>query len=168
MKETIIIEEFKNIFGYEGLYQVSNLGNVKSLNYNKTKREKLLSTPVNNNGYCRVNLRNNNISKTFKVHQLVAISFLNHNKNSDVKLIVDHKNGKRNDNRLENLQLISQRYNTSKDKKNKTSKYTGVSWHKSTQKWIVSICINNKSYFLGRFNCELKAALVYQTKLKTL
>ena len=49
-------EVFKDIPNYEGLYQVSNLGNVKSLNYRRTKKEDILSLRVNQSGYYIVSL----------------------------------------------------------------------------------------------------------------
>ena len=58
-------EVWKDIEGYEGKYQVSNLGNVKSLNYNHTGKEKLLK-PINANGYLTVHLSINNNKKKYK------------------------------------------------------------------------------------------------------
>ena len=158
-------EVWKSIPNYEGLYEVSSLGRVKSLNYNRTKQEKTLLTPVNDNGYCRVNLRKNNIAKTHKVHQLVAMVFFNHTPCGHIN-VVDHINGIRIDNHLENLQLITQRKNTSKDKKNKSSKYTGVSWSNGNNKWMSGIRINGKKIYLGYFTNEFEASIAYQNKLK--
>ena len=50
------MEEWKDIHGYEGKYKVSNLGNIKSLNYNNTNKAGLLSIHINHQGYCTVNL----------------------------------------------------------------------------------------------------------------
>jgi hypothetical protein len=99
------------------------------------------------------------------VHQLVAMAFLNHTP-CGMNLVVDHINSNKLDNRVENLQLITQRENSSKDIKNKTSKYTGVSWCKHRGKWLSQIYLNKKTYNLGRFNCELSAHLAYINKLK--
>jgi hypothetical protein len=63
------------------------------------------------------------------------------------------------------LQLITNRENSSKDKKNGTSQYTGVSWNKSRNKWRVYININNKNKYLGLFTDEYEAHLVYQKAL---
>ena len=68
-------EVFKDITGFEGLYQVSNLGRVKSLNYGRTGKEKILS-PGNNWGYQMVSLYKNGIRKQFKIHRLVAETFI--------------------------------------------------------------------------------------------
>lgn len=157
-------EIWKDIPEYEGKYQVSNLGNVKSLNYNNTKLEKLLRQQVQEK-YSKVVLRLNGKPKTKKVHKLVAMAFLNHIP-CQHKIIVDHINNNSLDNRLINLQLISQRLNISKDVKNKSSNYTGVSFDKNRKKWLSQIVINNKNKFLGRFKTELEASIIYQKKLK--
>lgn len=167
-------EEFRDVEGYEGLYQISNLGNIKSLSKfvskgfcNFTTKEKILIQSINKNGYHSVKLCKNKIKKTFNIHQLVAITFLNHKPKYD-NLIIDHINNNKSDNRVLNLQLISQRLNTSKDKENKTSKYTGVSFAKTRNNWISQIYINGKSIVLGRFTSELEASNAYQNKLKEL
>ena len=69
-------------------------------------------------------------------------------------------------NNINNLQLISNRENISKQKA-KTSKYTGVSWSKRKKKWISQITINRKTIKLGIFVNELEASEAYQNKLKS-
>ena len=78
------------------------------------------------------------------------------------KLIVDHINNDKLDNTVENLQYITQRLNSSKDKKNTSSIYTGVSWNKEKKKWKSCIRINGKSKHLGYFTDELEASNTYQ------
>jgi hypothetical protein len=166
-------EIWKDIPGYEGIYQVSNMGNVKSLSREKlhkgkypiTTNEKILKPLANSHGYLLVVLCNNGLKKTMKVHTLVAMAFFNHKPNGTHKIVVDHINNIKTDNRLVNLQLISQRENTSKDKKS-TSQYTGVCWAKSNNKWTASININNKVKKLGYFTDEYEAHLAYQKALK--
>jgi len=97
----------------------------------------------------------------------MAITFLNHIPNGH-SIIVDHINNISTDNRLENLQLITNRENLSKDKKNGTSKYTGVSWFKRGKKWHSSININNKKVHLGYFIDDLEASNQYQLALKNI
>lgn len=168
------MEEWKSIPNYEGLYEISSLGNVKGLiknvfdkngNLRYVKKEKVFSKRISKDGYYVTDLRNNSIKKTFKVHQLVAMAFLGH-KPCGYNLIIDHVNNNPLDNRVENLQIVSVRTNSSKDKKNKSSQYTGVSWDKSSNKWKSQIYINGKSKYLGVFNCESKAHKAYQNKLK--
>ena len=153
-------EIFKDIPNYESMYQVSNLGRVKSLRFNK---ERILKPAPNNDGYLFVNLYYKGKQKNITVHQIMAIVFLNHTPCGN-KIVVDHINCDEQDNRLSNLQLISQRENLSKDKKG-TSKYTGVCWHKTHNKWISVIRINGKLKHLGYFNCELEAANKYREAL---
>lgn len=157
------IEVWKDIPEYEGLYQVSNLGNVRSLNYNKTGKANILKTPVNPRGYARVNLSLYKKQKVSKVHSLVARAFLKH-KPCGMKIVVDHIDNNPLNNNLYNLQLITQRENCSKDKKG-TSKYTGVSWSKSHNRWVAHIRINGVQKNLGLFTDEKEAAQVYQNEL---
>jgi hypothetical protein len=95
------------------------------------------------------------------------MAFLNHIPSGN-KLVIDHRNDNKLDNRLENLQVVTNRFNTCKTRGNYSSKYKGVNWHKHTQKWVSRIIINNKRHSLGYFNCELAAHLAYQNKLKTI
>lgn len=164
-------EIWKAIPGYEGMYEVSSLGRVKSLSRIKinTKgsymtKEKILKISSDGKGYLQVCLSNYN-KKTFRIHQLVAMAFLNHKRDGTHKLIVDHINNNQLDNRVENLQIITQRENMSKDRKNKTSKYTGVNWSKAANKWIARIYINGKYEHLGVFSSEEQAYLKYKERL---
>ncbi len=159
------MENWKDIVGYEGLYQVSNLGNIKSLSNNKNRTEKLLSLCLTNGNYYFVYLYKKNKRKSFKVHQLVAIAFLYHIR-CGYKIVVNHKNFNRQDNRVENLELVTQRENANKKHLKSKSKYTGVCWHKRIGKWHSSIRINNKKIHLGYFEIENEAHNAYQKKLK--
>lgn len=69
-------EEWKDVVDYEGKYQVSNYGNVRSLNYNKTGKTKLLKPTKNTGGYLRVSLRKDRERKIKLVHRLVAEAFV--------------------------------------------------------------------------------------------
>jgi len=160
-------EIWKDIKDYEGLYKVSNLGRVKSLKFGK---ERILSAATNASGYSLVALYKDGKTKAITVHQLVSMAFLSH-KPCGYKLVVDHINTFKTDNRLQNLQLITHRENLSKDKRwssKYTSKYTGVFWYKPTQKWRAQIRINGKIKYLGSFKSELEASEAYQSKLETI
>ncbi len=157
-------EIWRDVKGYEGDYQVSDLGRVKSLKFGK---EKIMKQFLSTYGYKRINFCKNNIQKTKEVHQLVAIAFLNHKPNGS-KIVVDHINNDRLNNRLSNIQLVSQRKNTSKDKTGGSSKFVGVSWKKAIKKWQANIQIKGKCKHLGYFYCELEAAKTYQDALKEL
>lgn len=166
-------EVWKNVPNYEGLYQVSSLGRVKSLEKTLIRSngrpnyypEKILKAGKDHRGYLMVVLTKNKKPKTIRVHKLVAICFLNHIPNG-YKITVDHINEVKTDNRVENLQLVSNRENCSRSKKNKSSKYTGVCYVKNKNKWMSRIRIKDKSVFLGYFTKEEDAAKAYQDKLK--
>ena len=103
-------EEWRDVVGYEGLYQVSSLGNVK-------KGDKALKPSLLITGYYSIQLIKDKIKKCFTVHRLIGKAFLsNPNNCTDI----DHINRIRNDNRLENLRwvtrsdnLINRTYNNS-------------------------------------------------------
>ena len=101
-------EVYKDIEGYEGLYQVSNLGNVKSLVNNKgVAREKILK-PVINKGYKRVHLCKNKTIKNFSVHRLVANAFLPNPHNFPC---INHKDECKINNVISNLEWCTHKYN---------------------------------------------------------
>lgn len=154
-----IKEEFRPVKGYEGLYEISSSGKIRGL-----KRNKILSCKKSSNRYLRISLCKNNKESSYSVHQLVAIAFLNHVP-CGMDIVVDHINSNKLDNRVENLQLITSRENTSRNRKG-TSKYTGVHWLKAISKWRAVIGIKDKKKHLGVFTNEYEAHLAYQSALK--
>lgn len=117
-------EEWKPICGFEGFYEVSNLGKVRSLNFNHTKTTRVLSPWVNTKGYECVHLCKNGETHSFRVNRLVALAFL---PNVDFKPFVDHIDTNRRNNCVDNLrwctqsenqknQLSQKRYGLSKSK----------------------------------------------------
>lgn len=95
--------EWRDIPGYEGAYQVNNLGGVRSLpRYGRTKGKTL--KPINTvRGYTRVTLRNGITQRSVEIHRLVAMAFLGNR----LDLQVNHKNGIKSDNRTENLEWVT-------------------------------------------------------------
>lgn len=109
-------EIWKDIKEYEGLYQVSNKGNVKSLNYNHTKEEKILRPMVIRNGYLIVTLYKNGKCKRLLVHRLVLMTFAPIN-NMD-KFDVNHKDENKQNNNLDNLEWCTPKYNSNYGSRN--------------------------------------------------
>ena len=100
-----MIEIFKNIPGYKGLYQASNLGNIKSLSkwdYTHYTKEKNLKPLNDKDGYHLIVLYKNKKPKMFKIHRLVLLTF-----KGKSKLPCNHKNGIKSDNRLCNLEYCT-------------------------------------------------------------
>jgi len=163
-----MIEIWKPVKDYEGIYQVSNFGNVKSLERKVwMQRNNCFRVLKEKGGYLHVSLCNKGCKFTIKKSLLVAIAFLNHKPNG-YELVINHKNFIRTDDNSENLELITQRENANKKHIKSSSKYVGVSWHKRDNKWISSIKVNGKLKFLGYFKTELEASEVYQKELKTI
>lgn len=165
-------EIFKDIPSYEGLYQVSNKGTVKNLTTIK-KKKTTKGGLDKSTGYMKTILTKGGVGKTIRIHQLVAMSFLNHMPDKTKKMVVDHVDNNKLNNNLDNLQIITFRENASKDTVarnseggKKTSKYTGVTWNKQKYKFSSRINYGGKKLFLGYFDCEEKAAEAYQNKLK--
>ena len=102
-------EIWKDVAGYEGKYQVSNQGSIKSLNYRRTGKERLLEPILLNTGYLIVNLHNNNTRKIFTVHRLVAQAFI---ENPTGRPCIDHINTTKTDNRACNLSWVTPKENS--------------------------------------------------------
>lgn len=105
----VVTSNWRNIKGYEGLYQVSDCGEIKSLD-RKSKRKdsgfniykgKVLKQDKNNRGYNLITLNKNGVSKKILVHRIVAINFIENNEN---KKFVNHIDGDKRNNKVENLE----------------------------------------------------------------
>ena len=127
------MEEWKDIKGYEGLYQVSNLGRVKSYPRSGTqiKTEHIWNGSKSTfHNYYQVTLSKHNTYKNYRVHRLIAETFLDKTKfkfssTEDITkinindLVVNHKNKNTYDNRVENLEWCTQKYNIEHKKNNR-------------------------------------------------
>lgn len=105
-------EIWKDIPEYEGLYQASNLGKIKSLERFTNDGHHVMSKilkPSLAKGYLKVNLCKDNVAKTIYVHKLVAKTFLDNKENFPC---INHKNENKQDNRLDNLEWCTYFYNT--------------------------------------------------------
>lgn len=101
-------EIWKDIKGYEGLYQISNLGNVKSLNYRRRGYEKNLTPKRNNDGYLWVELRKDGKQGHYLIHRLVAIAFI---QNPNKYPIINHKDENPLNCEVSNLEWCDYSYN---------------------------------------------------------
>ena len=173
-----MIEIWKDIKGYENLYQISNMGRVKSLeriiircdNKTQTIKEKILKTRIGNNGYYTIILSKKGEIKKIDIHRLIAIAFI---PNPDNKPCIDHINGDRTDNRIENLRWVTQKENInnpisiSKMKNNHHLKNTFGAEHplskpilqftldgKLVRKWESAVDIKKE---LGFNNCHISS-----------
>ncbi len=98
------MEIWKDIKGYEGKYQCSNLGNIKSLVY---KKPKILKPRLDKDGYLKVILYKDG-PKEFRVHRLIADTFISH---SNDLCIVNHKDENKSNNCVDNLEWCNANYN---------------------------------------------------------
>lgn len=100
-------EIWKDIIGYEGLYQVSNLGRIKSLNFNHTKKEKIIN-PRTGNRYYMIALYKNGVRKDCLLHRIVAENFI---ENKESKPYVNHKDENCFNNNVNNLMWCTHKEN---------------------------------------------------------
>lgn len=96
------------MYGYEGLYQVSNLGRTKSLKRKFVKEEKILTYTKNKKGYLQASLTKNGKAKTERVNRLVAKAFISNPRSLSQ---VNHIDGNKLNNRIENLEWCNCKYN---------------------------------------------------------
>lgn len=118
-KEELDSEKWKDIDGYDGMYQVSDLGRVRS----RKSGEWMVMKPINNGkGYLVVNLCKYGIMKTYRVHRLVASAFIPNNDES--KTLINHRNEIKSDNRVSNLEYCTALYNNT---------YNGIHYRRITK-----------------------------------
>ena len=125
-------EIWKDIQGYEELYQISNYGRIKSLKYNK---DNILKPYMTSTGYYKIDLRKNNTRKIKPIHKLVAQHFID---NPENKPEVNHKDGNKLNNRVENLEWVTRSENI------KHSYKTGLHIHSPDCKRVYQIDVNTE------------------------
>lgn len=148
------MEIWKVIPGYEN-YTVSNLGNIK-------RKEKQLKQTVDRHYLC-VNLYKDGKPKKFNIHQLVYLAFNSIKSNS--RHTIDHINSNKHDNCLDNLRVVEQRFNASKDRRSNTG-LTGV--YEVNGKYRSAIRIDGKLKHLGTYKTPVEAENAYKNELNKL
>jgi hypothetical protein len=154
-------EEWKYVGGYEKLYEVSNLGQVRN-------NWRVVLTPSSDGrGYLKVTLYKEGKHKTYRVHRLVADAFVE--KPCYKQNWVDHLNGVKTDNKSVNLRWVtnSQNQMNAKQRDNTKSGVKGVRWNASKQKWYASICVNRKQIAKGYFD-NIEDAIAKRKELEEL
>ena len=150
------MENWKEIPTFENEYMVSDLGNVKSIRFNK---EKILKQGIQTQGYCIVDLK----GKTYRVHSLVIWAFKGIEPTGKVSdFVIDHIDNNKSNNVLSNLNVISHRDNITKG-----TNPSGARLDKRTGKWLSKIKKNGKVIYLGTFNKKEEAEKRYQEWIQT-
>jgi hypothetical protein len=144
------MEIWRDIEGYEGIYQVSNLGNVKSLErlsmQNHLLKEKILKPRKITDGYLSVSLCKNNKVKQFSIHRLVATAFIS---NSSNKPYINHIDCDPSNNNVDNLEWVTQKENL---------QYASKLKRMNNDKKIPIIAINLTTKEETYFNSQTEAA----------
>lgn len=172
----MFIEQFVPINGYEGLYEISNLGNVKRLKKepiqpkvrkdytNAGSRERIMKPSLNGNGYFITTLVGfDKKRRCYSIHRLVWEHFGDTKRQGNLQ--IDHIDNNKQNNHISNLQLLTKRENIHKAviANKKDSLPLGVSWDKRFNKYRSRIYINGKQKFLGYFDNILKAKEAYNS-----
>ena len=147
-------EIWKDIVGYEGLYQVSNNGNVRRIG------RRILKNFDAAKGYQKVQLWKENKGKAFLVHRLVLLAFVGQS-----EMQTNHINRNKKDNRLENLEYVHARENINHVYRNRELP-AGVA--KDKKSYRASIVINGKVLNLGNYKTSKEASDAYLGKIKEL
>lgn len=134
-------EVWKDIKGYEGLYQVSNFGKIKS-------KRKILKQFINHKGYFIIQLSKRNISKTYIVHRLIAEAFI---PNTENKPQVNHKDGNKQNNCIDNLEWCTNNENKAHAKINKLCKSSPIGEKNIRAKKVIQYDLNGN--FIKKWNC---------------
>lgn len=141
------MEEWKDIIGYKGLYQISNLGRVKNRN------GKLLKGYTNNKGYQMVHLRTKETNKLYSIHRLVATHFI---PNPDNLPQVNHKDENKMNNSIKNLEWCDSKYNVNYGTGNKRRSKTK---HNNTYNTKPVRCIELKKTYPSVREAERKTGI---------
>jgi len=155
-------EEWRDISGFAGIYQVSSLGNVRSCRYgNKLLKPALSKITADGIYYRKVTLCVGRIRQQYSIARLVAIAF---HPNPNNKATVDHINRNPADNRACNLRWATLSENAANKRTKNPLGLKGVQKHRLSDKFQAHICINGHCTYLGLYNTLEEAHAVYVKK----
>ena len=152
------METFKDIPNWEGIYQVSSAGRVKSLPRKWSPRELILSPAVSHDKYLKVDLKANGRREQVEVNRLVALAFLDSNYVAK-GLVCDHKDRDRQNNDLSNLRVVTKRENSQNTCNSKN--LIGAYKRPTSDRWASAIYINGKTRHIGDFDTAEEASSAY-------
>ena len=166
------VEIWKDVVGYEGYYQVSGYGIFRRIRYNCLGEIIFMAYPngaIGANGYRHFSLGHDDKKKrtTKQMHRIMVDAFIG---SYDKKLDIDHIDGNKLNNNIENLRICTRKQNSYNQKKTKvtTSKYRGVNRRPGYKKWITSIKKDYTRIYIGVFFTEEEAAKAYDEKAREL
>lgn len=139
-----MIEIWRDIEGYEELYQVSNLGNMKRIKGIQCKEDRLLKPATHRQGYKRIRISKHDVGKNYLVHRLVALAFI---PNPENKKFVNHINGIKDDNKVSNLEWSTYSENNQHAYDNNLNSNEGKRGYSRLNKKLVleiRLCYNNE------------------------
>lgn len=155
------MEEWRDIKGYEERYQVSSMGRIKTKRRRKAPRSagdpftepRTHNEYLNKSGYPMARLSINSTTKRYLLHRIVASHFISE---IPIGLVVNHIDGNPRNNKVSNLEIVSQFDNNRHGRvsKKSTSKYIGVFYDKQTNKWRAQLSFGGNRYNLGRYKTE--------------
>jgi len=169
MATPAILEEWRDIKGYEGLYQISNLGRVKSIertNFDKSGsryniHEKILKIEINRNGYKYVGLWKDNIGHQKEIHRVMAVAFI---PNPENKPMVDHHDKNPLNNNLNNLRWCTRAENRYNQITNSSTGIKNVSLDKRHDVYRVQFHIGGTYQHFGSYKTLEEATVVANAK----
>ena len=150
--------EWKWIDNYENRYKIYINGDVESCIF---KKKKMMNPSKNTDGYLQIGLtkKGEKLHKFFLIHRLIAIHFI---PNPEDKPFIDHKDGNKLNNSLENLRWTTHQENMLNQKN--FGKYKKGVYFSKSKKFIARLTINGKRLYLGSFETEDEAHQVYKAK----